>query len=46
LLKRRGLSAGSLEAIPIEDMDLIINPAQLKLIVNPNNHNIAGALVV
>jgi hypothetical protein len=35
-----------LEAIPIEDMDLIIHPAQLKLIVNLNNHNIAGALVV
>ena len=35
-----------LGAIPIEDMDLIIHPAQLKLIVNPNNPNIAGALVV
>jgi clan AA aspartic protease len=35
-----------LSAIPIEDMDLIIHPAQLKLIVNPENPNIAGALVV
>lgn len=35
-----------LGAIPIEDMDLIIHPAQLKLTVNPDNPNIAGALVV
>jgi len=35
-----------LGAIPIEDMDLIIDPAQLKLTVNPQNPNIAGALVV
>ncbi len=35
-----------LGAIPIEDMDLIIHPAQLKLTVNPENPNIAGALVV
>ena len=35
-----------LGAIPIEDMDLIIHPAQLKLTVNPQNPNIAGALVV
>ncbi len=35
-----------LGAIPIEDMDLVIHPAQLKITVNPNNPNIAGALVV
>ena len=35
-----------LGAIPMEDMDLIIHPAQLKLTVNPANPNIAGALVV
>ena len=35
-----------LGAIPIEDMDLIIHPAQLKLIVNPKNPNIAGAVVM
>ena len=35
-----------LGAIPIEDMDLIIHPAHLKLSVNPQNPNIAGALVV
>lgn len=35
-----------LGAIPIEDMDLVIHPAQLKLTVNPENPNIAGALVV
>lgn len=34
-----------LGAIPIEDMDLIIHPAQLKLTVNPNNPNIAHTLV-
>jgi len=27
-------------------MDLIIHPAQLKLIVNPENPNIAGAVVM
>jgi clan AA aspartic protease len=35
-----------LGAIPIEDMDLIIHPAQLQLIVNPENPNIAGAVVM
>ena len=35
-----------LGAIPIEDMDLVIQPSQLKLLVNPENPNIAGALVV
>ena len=35
-----------LGAIPIEDMDLIIHPAQLKLEVNPENPNIAGAVVM
>jgi len=35
-----------LGAIPIEDMDLIIHPAQLKLTVNPQNPNIAGAIVM
>ena len=35
-----------LGAIPMEDMDLIIHPAQLKLIVNPQNPNIAGAIVM
>ena len=35
-----------LGALPIEDMDLIIHPAQLKLIVNPENPNIAGSVVM
>jgi hypothetical protein len=35
-----------LGAIPIEDMDLIIHPAHLKLLVNPENPNIAGAVVM
>ena len=35
-----------LGAIPIEDMDLVIHPAQLTITVNPDNPNIAGALVV
>ena len=35
-----------LGAIPIEDMDLIIHPSQLKLLVNPEHPNVAGALVV
>jgi clan AA aspartic protease len=35
-----------LGAIPIEDMDLLIHPAQLKLEVNPANPNIAGAVVM
>jgi clan AA aspartic protease len=35
-----------LGAIPIEDMDIIIHPAQLKLVVNPENPNIAGAVVM
>ncbi len=34
-----------LGAIPIEDMDLVIHPAQLRLVVNPDNPNIAGAIV-
>ena len=32
-------------AIPIEDMDLIIHPAKLLLIPNPENPNIPGAIV-
>lgn len=35
-----------LGAIPIEDMDLVIHPAQLKMIVNPANPNIAGTVVM
>ena len=35
-----------LGAIPIEDMDLVIHPAQLKITVNPQNPNIAGAVVM
>ena len=35
-----------LGAIPIEDMDLVIHPAQLKLTVNPENPNIPGAVVM
>jgi hypothetical protein len=35
-----------LGAIPMEDMDVIIHPAQLKLVVNPENPNIAGAVVM
>ena len=35
-----------LGAIPIEDMDFVIHPAQLQITVNPNNPKIAGALVV
>lgn len=35
-----------LGAIPIEDMDLVIHPEQLTITVNPDNSNIAGALVV
>ncbi len=35
-----------LGAIPIEDMDLIIHPALLKLTVNPENPNIAGAMAM
>ncbi len=34
-----------LGAIPIEDMDLIIHPAKLTLIANPENPNIPGAIV-
>ncbi len=34
-----------LGAIPIEDMDLVIHPAQLKLVANPENPNIPGAIV-
>jgi clan AA aspartic protease len=35
-----------LGAIPIEDMDLVIHPSRLKLEVNPDNPNIAGAVVM
>lgn len=35
-----------LGAIPIEDMDLIIHPAKMTLTVNPENPNIAGAVVM
>ncbi len=34
-----------LGAIPIEDMDLIIHPAKLMLMPNPENPNIPGAIV-
>jgi hypothetical protein len=33
-----------LGAIPMEDMDLVIHPSHLKLIVNPDNPNIPGSL--
>ncbi len=35
-----------LGAVPIEEMDLAIHPAQLKLIVNPANPNIPGAIAM
>lgn len=35
-----------LGAIPMEDMDLVIHPAQLKVTVNPANPNIPGAVVM
>lgn len=35
-----------LGAIPIEDMDLVIHPAQLKITVNPKNPNMAVAIVM
>lgn len=35
-----------LGAIPIEDMDLVIHPARMQLTVNPENPNIAGAIVM
>ncbi len=35
-----------LGAIPIEDMDLVIHPAQLKLTVNPENPNMAAGIVM
>lgn len=35
-----------LGAIPIEDMDLVIHPSKLRMTVNPDHPNIAGALVV
>ena len=35
-----------LGAIPMEDMDLIIQPALLKVIANPNNPNIPASLVM
>jgi clan AA aspartic protease len=35
-----------LGAVAIEEMDLIIHPAQLKLITNPEYPNIAGAIVM
>jgi len=34
-----------LGAVPMEDMDLVINPKSLKLSVNPDNPNIPGAIV-
>ena len=34
-----------LGAIPMEDMDLVIQPALLKVTVNPSNPNIPGATV-
>ncbi|MDQ3112211.1 MAG: clan AA aspartic protease [Bacteroidota bacterium] len=34
-----------LGAIPMEDMDLVIQPALLKITVNPSNPNIPGATV-
>lgn len=34
-----------LGAIPMEDMDLVIQPALLKVSVNPSNPNIAGSTV-
>lgn len=34
-----------LGAIPIEDMDLVIHPARLKLVVHPENPNIAKTQV-
>ncbi len=35
-----------LGAVPIEEMDLVFRPAQLKLIVNPANPNIPGAIAM
>ena len=35
-----------LGAIPIEDMDLVIHPSQLKITVNPQNPNMAVAIVM
>jgi hypothetical protein len=35
-----------LGAVPIEEMDLAIHPAQLKLIVNPANPNIPRAIAM
>jgi clan AA aspartic protease len=35
-----------LGAIPMEDMDLIISPARLQLIVNPANPNIAASVAM
>ena len=35
-----------LGAIPMEDMDLVVHPALLKLTVNPDNPNIAGAVAM
>ncbi len=35
-----------LGAIPMEDMDLVISPARLQLVVNPNNPNIAASLAM
>lgn len=34
-----------LGAIPIEDMDLVVQPSQLKLIVNPENPNLNATFV-
>ncbi|MBS1516282.1 MAG: clan AA aspartic protease [Bacteroidetes bacterium] len=35
-----------LGAIPMEDMDLVINPAKLSLTVNPENPNIPGGVAM
>jgi hypothetical protein len=35
-----------LGAIPIEDMDLVIHPVQLKITVNPQNPNVPLAIVM
>ncbi len=35
-----------LGAIPMEDMDLVINPARLQLTVNPANPNIAASVAM
>lgn len=35
-----------LGAIPMEDMDLVINPAKLSLTVNPQNPNVPGGVAM